>query len=323
MPKRIPKLDPDEIERRVQNVTEGENSILADIRDRDQPQLRSKPRVDRRQAKVVPIELLDVHPLNMRLQSALTEDSCKEEIATILQHGQSQPLEVIEFEGRFMVIDGSRRLFSMQVALKKEPGRSDLKEVRCIVHPEGSLTEIEILTKSWVGNNCRQDLSLWEDARYIYEHRKLDPSLTGEDIAAHYGRSTGWASLMVRLGDLDLLDLGLEPTEIPLVTARVARVLIQKEVTAGQIEEAIKSGRDRGLSDEGLIKFVCQQLEKKTVTQSQRTIKEKKTYGNLKVRWQRGPNRITIDIAAPKATIENSDFDTFFQEIKRELEKKQ
>jgi ParB/RepB/Spo0J family partition protein len=262
----------------------------------------------------IPIEKVEVHPLNRRLQAELTLDNCAEDIQSIRTHGQTTPIEVIQSGSKYLAIAGSRRLFSMRALHDEDPGK--YQTIRGVTHPEGSLSDAQIVARSWSENEHRSELTIWESALYVESTMELLPEASQEEIAQHLGKSNAWVSIMRRLLDLDLPGLGLSGKDLNTLTYAKAQKLATlatqgKDRVRGAVKEVVNSGAECPT----LFARVIEKLDGRDKPPPQ--IRRKRC-GDLAIRVRSSEDKLTIDLTG--VTIEgqeNRDWNTIFRNIEQ------
>ena len=129
-----------------------------------------------------------------RLQELITEDSCKEEIESFLQHGQKQAVlgRPVRGDSRYRVelIYGARRLF---VAQHLNAGL--LVEVR-------EMDDREAFIEMDVENRLRKDLSPYERGMAYKDWLRHGFFQSQKDLATTLGVSTAHVSRLLRFAEL-------------------------------------------------------------------------------------------------------------------------
>jgi ParB/RepB/Spo0J family partition protein len=129
-----------------------------------------------------------------RLPELITEESCREEIASFLQHGQKQPVLVRPIRGesqfKFELIYGARRLF---VAQHLNAGL--LVDVR-------DIDDRQAFIEMDIENRLRKEISPYERGMAYKDWLRHGYFASQKDIAAALGVSSAQVSRLLRFAEL-------------------------------------------------------------------------------------------------------------------------
>lgn len=150
--------------------------------------------------QVVAIDIDRVRPFYGQPREDFAQDRLQELADSLFVHGQQTPCLVRPVDGGelFELIDGERRWRAMKLL--------EWKTVKCIVRQTGSSDEQFV--QAVVANSAREDLSPAEAARAVARiaampaYQGLTQTDRDKKLAAVFGRSTTWISMMLKVDSL-------------------------------------------------------------------------------------------------------------------------
>jgi len=189
----------------------------------------------------IDIDLIEPNPEQPRTRFA---DAALDELAaSISANGIVQPIVVRKLGGRFQIIAGERRWRAAQ--------RAGLRKVPVT---EKEVTDEKLLELALIENIQREELNPAEEAR---AYRKLIDTigLTQEQVSERVGKERSLIATSLRLLKLpdDILKLieegklsaghgrALLLSDDPATQKRIARVIIEKQMSVREAERTIKS----------------------------------------------------------------------------------
>ncbi len=174
--------------------------------------------------KLIPLSEISPNPGQPR--NFIENDSFKELVASVKQHGILQPLVVQEKDERFEIIAGERR-YRAAVSIGIDEVPAVVKKVK---------TEIEGFELALIENIQRQDLSPLEEAK-AYRYLLDDCKVSQDKLAKQLGKSRSYIANSTRL--LNLAEPVQQFIEEGKLSAGHARALVVLKVSE-QLEMAKK-----------------------------------------------------------------------------------
>ena len=182
------------------------------------------------------MELSRIVPDPEQPRKEFTDEAIERLSASLLKHGQLQPIRVRWNAGlgKWVVISGERRY---RAAI-----RAGLKTVACIFAEEG-LTPTEVLQEQIVENLLREDLKPIEQARAYRQlmdlHNWTAKELSGE-LSVSQGAISKSLSLLTLPEDLQVeVDRGALPATTAYEVAKVADPTAQRDVARRIVAEGL------------------------------------------------------------------------------------
>jgi ParB family transcriptional regulator, chromosome partitioning protein len=124
----------------------------------------------------LPIESIDADPHQPRTE--FNEDTINELAESLRRSGQIQPIEVREAGGRYVLVDGERRLRAAK--------RASLATLRALVRFEPGAPD-DVLDRQFAANFHREAMALVDQARYL--QRRLDKLSSATAVSEAIGLS--------------------------------------------------------------------------------------------------------------------------------------